>query len=84
MNVTRYELPEGYTISEVEWDLWGRITQYKIEGTAYFLTRTGSGWRAQLAPHGRARRKYVGPGYESPRQVVRYLMKYAYIRLGHP
>lgn len=80
VDVAKHELPEGYTLAEVEWDLWGRITQYEVEGTRYFLTRTGTGWRAQLAPHGRARRRYVGPGWENPRQAVRYLMRFGYIR----
>lgn len=74
-----HETPEGYVLTEVEQDLWGVVVQYRVDGTPFFLTRTPTGWRAQLAPHGRARRRYVGPGWESPRRVLRHLMTYGHL-----
>lgn len=78
MNIAAFEI-EGFWLEEREIDLWGRITQYQITRTRYYLVRTPNGWRAQLAPHGRARRKYVGPCWPDLTRAVHYLRHYGYI-----
>ena len=80
----QHRTPEGFVLTEVQQDLWGRVTMYQVDGTRYFLTRTPTGWRAQIAPHGKARRRYVGPGWEGPLQCVRYLSRYGYLRPESP
>lgn len=74
-----YELPGGWIIRTVDRDLFGHITTMELVGTPYWIVRTGSGWRAQVTPKGRQRRRYVTAGAESAGQAVAALLKWGHL-----
>lgn len=78
MDVARFDI-DGYILEERQRDLLGTITEYALLGTRYYLVRTPAGWRAQLAPYGRARRRLFGPAYGDLRLSVHYLTHFGYL-----
>ena len=80
MDGRRHQIEGGWVLIERDMDLFGHVLVYAVEGTGWEVARTGSGWRARLATHGKARRAFRGPGWESAPQCVRYMERYAIIR----
>lgn len=82
MDEDRYELPGGWVIRTVDVDLFGRITTMEVVGTPYWVVRTPSGWRGQIQPTGRQRRRYVTRGTESAGQAVRLLVRQGMLHIN--